>query len=108
MSSKKNDWDFERAKIKKPVKAPRVVVSVAFSREDFESVAGYAGRMGKKISEFIREAALEKATKRESVTSLYGFGSAGSLWAEKDLPSATQLQTPAVVKEEREPYSTSG
>ena len=43
-------------------KFARAIVSVAFSREDFETVAEYARQHGMKTSEFIRLAALDKTT----------------------------------------------
>ena len=55
-----NNWDFENAEKRPGVKKPRAVVSVAFSREDFERVAEHAEHLGMKISEFIRNAALEQ------------------------------------------------
>jgi len=55
-------WDDDSAEILPPVKAPRAIVSVAFARPDFERVAEYARRHGMKTSEFIRAAALERAT----------------------------------------------
>lgn len=56
------NWDFEKAEKREPAKRARVVVSVPFSREDFERVATKAEELGKRTSEFIREAALDKAT----------------------------------------------
>lgn len=56
------NWDWERAEQRpgdKPSK--RVVVSVAFSREEFEAIAEGARRIGMKTSEFIRHAALDRA-----------------------------------------------
>lgn len=51
-------WDWERAEARPGRKKPRAVVSVAFGRDDFETVARYAERAGMKLSEFIRSAAL--------------------------------------------------
>lgn len=42
-----------------PIKAPRAIVSVAFSREDYENVVEAAKNQGAKTSEFIRRAALD-------------------------------------------------
>lgn len=55
-------WDYERPEVRGPVKAARVVVSVAFRRDDFERLGNYADHVGKRISQVIREAALEKTT----------------------------------------------
>jgi hypothetical protein len=54
-------WDFASAHRHPPAKRGRAVVSVAFPREDFELVAGQAERERKKLSEFIREAAVARA-----------------------------------------------
>jgi hypothetical protein len=53
-------WDDESAEVLPPVKAPRAIVSVAFSGADFARVAEYARRHGMKTSEFIRTAALDR------------------------------------------------
>jgi len=113
--SKKNEhdlenqenWDYEHLETREPVKAPRVVVSVAFRRQDFEKVSEYAEHLGKKVSEFIREAALEKAVGRASVT-FDVFGGAGSLWFGNNFPNTTQVHTLAIERETRESVITSG
>jgi hypothetical protein len=51
-------WDWDRAEAHPGRKKPRAVVSVAFNRDDFETVAIYAERAHMKVSEFIRSAAL--------------------------------------------------
>jgi hypothetical protein len=51
-------WEDVEDSVRPAVKSPRAVVSVAFSREDFEAIAQYAKRHGMKTSEFIRRAAL--------------------------------------------------
>lgn len=53
-----DNWDFDTAEIRQPVKHPRAVVSVAFQREDFERVATLAQRHNMRMSEYIRKAAL--------------------------------------------------
>ncbi len=58
-------WDDE-GEVRPAVKPQRAVVSVAFSRDDFERVATYARRHGMKTSEFIRNAALSEVTKQPS------------------------------------------
>jgi hypothetical protein len=55
------EWDFENAEVEQPRKRSRTVVSVAFSRADFEEVAAGAERMQVTTSEFIRTAAIEAA-----------------------------------------------
>jgi hypothetical protein len=54
-------WEFERAEKRRGVKRSRAVVSVAFSREDYERVVDAAQRHRIRTSEFIRNAALEHA-----------------------------------------------
>ena len=101
------NWDYEHLETRTPVRTPRVVVSVAFRCEDFESVSKYAERSGKKVSEFIREAALEKATGRVSGTILHAFGSKGSIWLGNNLPNITQVYS-TTKQEIAEPVITAG
>lgn len=54
-------WDFERAERRSSTRRPRAVVSVAFTRDDFNQVAAVAEALGMKVSEFIRSAALAAA-----------------------------------------------
>ena len=53
---KPQSWDFNSVDVHQPVKNPRAVVSVAFSRGDYEIVARGAESSGQRVSEFIREA----------------------------------------------------
>ena len=53
-------WDFDQATVHPPSKTARAVVPVAFGRGDFERVAAYARDRGMKLSEFIRQAALDR------------------------------------------------
>lgn len=68
-----DNWE-DAGTVRPAVKSPRAVVSVAFSREDFEAVAAYAERHGMKLSEFIRRAALERMSpnRRAAVVSVTG------------------------------------
>jgi hypothetical protein len=86
---KAETWDFEKPEVREPVKYSRAVVSVAFRRDDFTQVSEFAGRIGKRTSEFIREAAIEKATGQGAWTVVYGSGSAGSLWWAGQIPTNT-------------------
>ena len=52
-------WEDGEDECRPAVKSPRAVVSVAFTREDFQQVAAYARQHGMKTSEFIRRATLE-------------------------------------------------
>lgn len=58
-----DSWDFGEAERRPGVKGARAVVSVAFSREDFDHVTACADQISKRTSEFIREAALERASR---------------------------------------------
>ena len=71
-------WDWDAATSMKPGRkaGKRTVVSVAFNHSDFELVSIFAEQAGKKLSEFIREAAVEKATGEGSSLSAYVTGSA--------------------------------
>ncbi len=57
-------WDDDEGEVRPPVKSPRAVVSVGFSRGDFQEVAEQARRQGMKTSEFIRQAALDRIRSR--------------------------------------------
>lgn len=54
----KNEWDWDKAEVHPPVKSRRVVVSVAFKSPEFQRVSSYASKIGKRTSEFVREAAI--------------------------------------------------
>jgi hypothetical protein len=56
-----DNWDFEGAEARPPVRVRRAVVSVAFPSEEFGLVSRAARACSKKLSEFIRDAAVEKA-----------------------------------------------
>jgi hypothetical protein len=101
------NWDFDKLETREPVKSPRVVVSVAFPHEGFITVSQYAERLGKKTSEFIREAALEKAKNRGLEIIVCDFGSTGPLWFERNLPSSTRVHTLIKEQEMYEPAVTS-
>lgn len=92
---KAESWDFEQPEVREPVKASRVVVSVAFRRDDFVPVSECAERLGKKISEFIREAAIEKATGRGAGVLVYSSGTGTQLWIEH-MPTITRVFGPSV------------
>lgn len=67
-------WDFEKAERKPAVKAPRMVVSVSFSRPDFVRVTEHAEHIGMKTSEFIREAALKEVKRSAEVVNFAWTG----------------------------------
>jgi hypothetical protein len=70
-------WDWERAETRPGRKKPRAVVSVAFKRDDFETVALCAERAQMRISEFIRSAVLDCAAGKNPPVSVTG-GSPGA------------------------------
>ena len=55
-------WEDGEEQEPRPGRAPRAIVSVAFSRDDFERVADFAQSNNMKISEMIRNAALERVS----------------------------------------------
>jgi len=71
-------WDYETAERRLGVKGARAVVSVAFSRDDFERVSAWAEQVGKRTSEFIREAALERVGRQGNSATL--SSSSGPGW----------------------------
>ena len=69
------EWEEpEEELLAQPRRRPRAVVSVAFPREDFEVVEECAERLGKRLSEFIREAAIARAKPRRGSVTYQGFG----------------------------------
>jgi uncharacterized protein (DUF1778 family) len=58
---KQDNWDLEKAQLRQPVRAPRVVVSVAFADHEFDLVEAAAEESGLRVSTFIREAAVRRA-----------------------------------------------
>lgn len=102
------NWDYTSLQARQPVKSARIVISVAFPREDFETVSRYAESLGKKVSEFVRQAALDKAKNRGMEIIVSDFGSTGPLWFERNLPSSTRVNT-LLLQDVREPAGvTSG
>jgi hypothetical protein len=99
-------WDFERPEVREPVKASRVVVSVAFRRDNFEQVSRYAERIGQKTSEFIREAAIEKATGHTMAALVYGSGSTGAQWWTEQMPTNSWVSGLLVEEPEKTSVTT--
>ena len=56
------NWDLENPVKSDPVKNRRTVVSVSFPSRDFQVVAAAADQAGISTSQFIREAAVAKAS----------------------------------------------
>ena len=95
------EWDLENAETRPPVANPRAVVSVAFPARDFEVVATAARLAGKKLSEFIREAALARARpQKHPKVSAFGSISAGaSRYLSPDVSNtAVTGQAPAIIE----------
>ena len=91
-------WNFDQAVVSPGVQKPRAVVSVAFTRADFERVAGAAQQSGMKTSEFIRGAALAKAKVVTEVTSLgwAGVSLAGIITEAASVPGTSTDTKPRV------------
>lgn len=90
-SASEDEWDFENAEKREPARRPRAVVSVAFSRDDFELVEERAKGLGKRLSEFIREASLARARVPEPMRPIVTFGgmSSGSFFSpDVNLPAS--------------------
>ena len=79
------NWNVDQAVMRPGSKKARAVVSVAFNRNDFELVVEAARRSQAKTSEFIREAALDKASTLAKVTNFR--------WVGGSLHSAVFVQT---------------
>ncbi len=73
-----DEWDLEHAEKRVPSRRARAIVSVAFPREDFEAVEIAAERLGKKLSEFIREAAVARALPQETPRAVISFAGMSS------------------------------
>ena len=97
-------WDWERAETRPGRKKPRAVVSVAFSRDDFETVALFAERAQMRLSEFIRSAALGCAAGKNLLVFVTGgspdAGSVGYL-----PPPTASTKAGTQVREEHAQYS---
>ena len=97
------EWDLENAELVRPEKKARAVVSVAFSRADHDRVAKSAEELGTKISTYIRQAALEKASgQTKARTSNWTVGSpSGSVMITAEPTSGTRgapvTQEPALI-----------
>jgi hypothetical protein len=65
-------WDFDRAESRPPVRGRRSIVSVALLPADLEVISKCAQEAGMKLSEFIREAALDKCRSHPSQAELSG------------------------------------
>ena len=86
-------WNWERGEIRPGRKKPRAVVSVAFNRDDFETVAAFAERAGMKLSQFIRSAAIGCAEGKMMVVFLTSGSPDGGGGGLLSLPAVTEANT---------------
>ena len=88
------NWDFENPEPGVPVKNRRTVVSVSFPSEAFRVVSTYAQSVRMKTSEFIREAAIDRASPQGAVSRIvWRGGTSGSVVFHSDPDSATNTVT---------------
>ena len=98
--NKKNDlqienldtWDVNQADVRSPVKSSRTVVSVSFGREDFDRVSKYAESIGKRTSQFIRDAAIENTLKTQDFVFISSFsGGLGTFLSTAQIPTVSKV-----------------
>jgi hypothetical protein len=53
-----DSWDWEQGEVHGPAVNPTAVVSIRFTREEFERVATAAERSGRKLTQYVHDAAL--------------------------------------------------
>ncbi len=89
---REDTWDFATAERRPGSKVSRAVVSVAFSREDFELVGERAEQLGLKVSEFVRSAAIDAAVARagrvQVVSATGSSGLTSSAGSQRSIPAA--------------------
>jgi len=61
-----DEWDWDHAVRVKPAGKPGAAVLLRFTNEEFYEVDAGAERLGKKLTEFIKEAALSKARSKRT------------------------------------------
>ncbi len=71
------NWDFARAERRSGNRGVRTILSVAFSREEFDRVSACAERSNAKVSEFVRAAALERVQHLDPGTTLAAVSESG-------------------------------
>lgn len=89
---REGQWDLDAAEARRGVAKPRAVVSVAFARDDFDRVSECAEQQGKKTSEFIREAAMDKVVR--STVPMLTSSAVGPTMFSTRLSTATAVTTP--------------
>ena len=89
-------WDYKDAVVRPASQSNRVVVSVAFARQDFQRVGEYAESVNMKTSEFIRTAALEKISKPAEASGFScSVGNAGIILSTSYIGTTTQVSSVA-------------
>ncbi|MCH7745274.1 MAG: hypothetical protein IIB15_00425 [Chloroflexi bacterium] len=97
---KPDNWDFDNAVEHPPVRGRRAIVSVAFPRDDFQLVSGTAAKLGMKTSEFIRKAAIEKASTSAEILSIAWIGgTAGQFVFSGEFTQDTRVYSEMVIEE---------
>ena len=100
-ATNQGDMDWNNAHQQKTNRArSRAIVSVAFSRQDFERLDRHVERKGVKISEFIREAALDRVTAEQVPAAMSAAFAAAGYYApqpKSDFPqdSGTAVALPS-------------
>ncbi len=84
------NWNEEQAEVHAPVKGARSVLSVSFSRQDFALVTRCARELGMRTSEFVREAALARATSHHGLAQLSSFTQTGGIEVWVSRPQVTR------------------
>lgn len=98
---KPDNWDFDNAVEHPPVRGRRAIVSVAFPRDDFQLVSGTAAKVGMKTSEFIRKAAIEKASTSAEILSIAWIGgTAGQFVFSGDFAPSTLVNSDLLSEED--------
>lgn len=72
------NWDFESAEARPPVRGKRTVVSVGMSGEEFQLISRCAHLVHMKVSEFIREAAVDKCRTVPAIAVFAGASISGA------------------------------
>ena len=89
-------WDYDKAEMRPASQSNRVVVSVAFARQDFQRVGEYAESVNMKTSEFIRTAALDKVSKPAEASGFSCSASnAGIILSVSHIGTSTQKRSSA-------------
>jgi hypothetical protein len=61
-------WDWDSAETHPPVQVRRTNVYVSFSYDEFQRIGSAAERIRERVTDFIRDAALERAARHLSTT----------------------------------------